>query len=624
MCGFAGIVDLRGERQIDEDALARMSEALAHRGPDGDGVFVAPGVGLAHRRLSVIDIHGGAQPFTASTGSVLVFNGEIYNYRCLAPGFSVRLQTQSDTEVLAEGLAQKGASFLDEARGMFAFGFWNKARKTLMLARDRLGEKPLFYGQTEDGFLVFASELNALVQSRMFDTTLSVQAVADYFMYGYIPDPKTIYNQISKLPPGSTLIAERGQKLRLSQYWRPSFHQIHDYSFEDAAEELRERIDATVKAQMISDVPLGAFLSGGVDSASIVSSLAQSGADPITCTVGFEETEHDERAPARAIADRFNTSHHEHMASVNAEDLIDKIALHFGEPFADSSALPTFLLSKLARQHVTVALSGDGGDEVFAGYRRYPFFLNEERVRTLAPLALRRLVFGAAGAVYPKLDWAPRPFRAKTTLQALAVSRSNAYARAAAAVPPERVSLILSADARAALNGYDPLSVVADAIDKADTDDPLAAAQFADMTTWLPGRMLTKVDRMSMAHGLEVRPPLLDQELVSWTAGLPSRFKLADGERKRVLKAAMRNRLGDEHMSRKKRGFEAPVSAWFRQPNSFLANRVKTSDRWRNSDLIDSDTVDTMLNAHQNRTGEYGQELWSVLMFDAFLRASEI
>lgn len=623
MCGIAGIFDLHGERDIDRDALKRMADALTHRGPDGEGFFYDKGLGFAHRRLAVIDKAGGAQPFIASNGAALNYNGEIYNFETLAQALQqagVAFKTRSDTEVLAEGLTQNGAGFIDKLRGMFAFAYWDAHARTLLLARDRFGEKPLYYAETEDGFLVFASEIGALRASRLLTLDLNPEGVADYFFYGYTPDPKSIFQGIRKLSPGHTLSIRRGAQPVLTRYWRPRFTTDNTISFDDACEALQEKLDDAVRAQMVSDAPLGAFLSGGVDSAGIIASMAQTGAKPVACTIGFEEASHDERAGAREIAKKFGAEHHEHVARIDAEDLIDKVAAAFGEPFADTSALPSYIVSELARRHVTVALSGDGGDELFAGYRRYPFFLAEEKLRSGAPLMLRQMLFGAAGAVYPKLDWAPRFLRAKSTFKALAATRADAYASAVAINAPDRVRNMLSADMKAQIRNYRPQSVIEAAFKDADTDDPLAAAQYADLMTWLPGRMLVKIDRASMAHGLEARPPLLDTDLAQWAGTLPSQFKLKGGERKRVLKAALAPRLGASYVNRPKRGFDMPVAAWLRQSESPLIQRLLQSRSWRESGILNVAAVETMIRAHQSGRRNYGQELWSVIMFDAFLR----
>ncbi len=625
MCGIAGIVDLKSDRDVDRDALKRMADAIAHRGPDGEGYYYDKGVGFAHRRLAIIDKAGGAQPFVTVSGGALNYNGEIYNYDELGRALErqgAMLKTRSDTEVLAQGLAAHSDAFIRDLRGMFAFAFWNPETQSLLLARDRLGEKPLYYAVTDDGFMIFASEIGALRASNLLTLDLNSEAVADYFFYGYTPDPKSIYEGVKKLPPGHMMTVRRNRQFAPERYWRPSFAADKGIGFDDACASLREKLDDAVTTQMVSDAPLGAFLSGGVDSAGIVASMAAAGGDLIACTVGFDEATHDERAGAREIAQKYGADHHEFVANIEADDLIDKVALAYGEPFADSSALPSYIVSELARRHVTVALSGDGGDELFAGYRRYPFFLNEERLRARLPLFLRQSLFGAAGAIYPKLDWAPRFLRAKSTFQALAATRADAYAAAVAINLPDRSHAMASADMIQQLGNYRPQSVIADAMNDADTDDPLAAAQYADLATWLPGRMLTKVDRASMAHGLEVRPPLLDPQLVDWAGTLPGEFKLKNGQRKRILKAALAPRLGADYVNRTKRGFDMPVSAWLRKPDSPLMARLSSSKAWRECGLLNVPAIDKMADTHKAGSRDCGQELWSVIMFDAFLRTN--
>jgi asparagine synthase (glutamine-hydrolysing) len=388
-------------------------------------------------------------------------------------------------------------------------------------------------------------------------------------------------------------------------------------TFERAEDELLERLDDAVKAQMVSDAPLGAFLSGGVDSSAVVASMAQTGAVVRTCSIGFNEQSHDERVYARIVSKQFDTDHVEEVADLDLTALVDEIAGVYGEPFADASALPTYMVSKLARRHVTVALTGDGGDEVFAGYRRYPFFVNEERLREAAPLRLRQATFGAAGAIYPKLDWAPRVVRLKTTLQSLGSDRAAAYAHAIAANLPDRVRKFLSHDFKRSLGDYRSESVVETAIAGANLH-PLAAAQQADLATWLPGRMLVKVDRASMAHGLEARPPLLDYRLVEWAARLDPSFKLSNGEGKRLLKSALQRRLPNEILYRKKQGFGLPLARWLRDEKGPL-QRLSVSTAWRDSGLFDARAVEAMGAAHRSGAADCSQELWTVIMFDAFM-----
>lgn len=624
MCGIAGIIDLRGDRIIDPGAIERMTTALEHRGPDGEGFYDAGGVRLGHRRLAVIDREGGVQPFHAQARPcVIVYNGEIYNHLELARRLEQNgspMRTRSDTEVLVEGLAREGDAFIHELRGAFAFAVWDESEKTILLARDRLGEKPLYYAETDDGFLVFASEIGAVAASGMVGLEIDAEALADYFYYGYVPDPKTIYRGVRKLPPGYRLRARRGGAITLERYWRPVFAPSCALSFEDAAATLRERLDEAVRLQMVADVPLGAFLSGGIDSSGVVAAMAQNGAAPVTCTIGFDDAGHDESAAARAVARKFDSEHHELTARLDAVALIDAVARAFGEPFADASALPAFLAAKLARDHVTVALSGDGGDEIFAGYRRYPFFVGEERLRALAPRALRRAVFGPAGTLYPKLDRAARPLRFKTTFQALAESRPEGYARAVAINLPDRIRRLFSGDFRRGLDGYRPQRVMEDAMKDATCDAPLLVAQCADMSTWLAGRMLVKADRAAMAHALEMRAPLLDHKLVEWSGLLQPAFKFSRGAGKRVLKAALAPRLDRAVLERKKQGFTPPLASWLRSDADNPLARLEESSLWREAGVLDEKAVQSMAKAHRAGRADCAQELWTAIMFDAFLR----
>ena len=621
MCGIAGIFDLEGERQIDRRALIRMAEAIAHRGPDGEGYFEAPGLGLAHRRLAIIDIEGGAQPFIASDQqSALVYNGEIYNYRDLRRRLidnGLRPKTNSDTEVLGEGLLRGGGAFVDEIRGMFAFAWWRPSNQTLTLARDRFGEKPLYYAVTPDRYLIFASEIGAIRAANMLQLAYNNEALHDYFSFGYAPDPKTVYDGVCKLAPGSIMTALRGKTPAVRKYWRPRFDIDPSATIKSASDALLELFDDAVSTQMISDAPLGAFLSGGVDSSSIVASMARSGGAISTSTIGFEDAAFDERDYARATSRRYSTSHHETLVSIDGSALIDKIAAIYGEPFADPSALPTYEVCRAARAHVKVALSGDGGDEVFAGYRRYRFFAAEERVRRLAPLYARKALFGPAGAIYPKLDWAPQPLRLKTTLQSLGETSESAYARAVAISLPDRLNAILSNDYRNEMRSYNANSPIAASISGKQLD-AVSLAQQIDFGTWLPGRMLTKVDRASMANGLEVRTPFLDHRLVEWALGLPPHLKTGRGGGKIILKEAQKTRLDHNILNQSKKGFSPPVAQWLRVKNG-PADRLRQSSAWATCGRFAPGAVEKMIDRHQRGASDYSQELWMLIMFDAFL-----
>lgn len=621
MCGIAGIIDLEGTREVDRAALARMTDGLAHRGPDGHGYHIEPGFGFGHRRLAIIDIDGGAQPFTSSVGkTVLTFNGEIYNFQILAAELrseSRTLRTHSDTEVLSELVDIRGPDALPALNGMFAFASYSPRTKRFLIARDRLGEKPLYYFASRDGYLHFASEMDALLAGGHAPNVIDETAVADYLTYGYVPDPKTIYKSIHRLAAGHYLDFARGEgPPQQRRWWSIPMKPNPALNYGEAVEEVTSLVDRAVSDQMIADVPLAGFLSGGVDSSAIVSAMASlSTAKITTCAMGFDDPAHDERRFAQLVADLYGTDHHEHLVNVDATALIPIVASVYGEPFADSSALPTLMLCALARRHATVALSGDGGDEVFAGYSRYDGILKESRLRRALPWALRKGIASPLGNRYPSGNWLPRQFRLRTALQSVGDDAGLGYARAVAAVLPDQASRMLTKP----LRGYEPSQLVARLIESADTDDPVLQAQFADLATWLPGRMLVKVDRASMANGLEVRPPLLDYRLVEWAGRLPRSFKLKGGIGKRVFKQALEPDLPREILYRPKQGFGSPMDRWLRANNGELLLHLRNSEPWKDSGFFDVEHILSVAENHENNTKNNGQALWSVLMFNAFL-----
>jgi asparagine synthase (glutamine-hydrolysing) len=622
MCGLAGMFDARGERPVDRAVLARMTEALAHRGPDGAGLFEAPGLGLGHRRLSIVDLAGGAQPMTdPDTGVTVVFNGEIYNFPALRERLAAlghRLRTRCDTEVILHGWNRWGEDCLRHFDGMFAFALWDPRDRSLLLARDRLGKKPLYYAALPDGLCLFGSELKALAAHPALPRELDAEAVADFFAYGYVPDPKSIYRAARKLPPGHFLRWRRGGAPELRQWWDLPL----DDTRGDAADVVAQ-LEAATRRRLIADVPLGAFLSGGVDSSAVVSQMAAATAEPVkTFAIGFGDGAWDETAYARAVADRYGTEHTERRVDPDAFDLLDRLAALYDEPFGDSSAIPTFRVCALAREKVTVALSGDGGDEVFAGYRRYLWHLREAAVRRRLPRPLRRGLFGALGRIYPKADWAPRPLRARTTFQELALDDLDAFFLSVSATDERQRRALLGADLRAGLHrdGYHPVETLRGPWRKAAGVDPLRQAQYADIKTWLPGDILVKVDRASMAHGLEVRSPFLDHRLVEWGVNLPAAAKIRKGEKKAILKQAMEPFVPAELLYRPKQGFSVPIGPWFRGPLRQAVREALTGSLLSGSGLVEAGHVELLLNQHQAGARDHSRVLWLLLMFQGFLR----
>jgi asparagine synthase (glutamine-hydrolysing) len=628
MCGITGIVDLRERRPVDEHRLRKMNARIAHRGPDGDGFHLEPGVGFGHRRLSIIDLEGGKQPLYNEDETVVVtFNGEIFNFMEIERELMQlghRFRTRCDTEVIVHAWEEWGERCVDRFNGMFAFAIWDRNQDTLFLARDRLGVKPLFYAELGDGTLIFASELKAITTHPAVSRAIDPRAVEEYFTFGYVPDPKTIYAGVRKLEPGAFIKARRGTgAVRPVRYWDvPLFGNRRPSSPEaDWGVELRARLRRAVELRLMSDVPLGAFLSGGVDSSAVVAMMRDLGSSRIlTCSIGFDEPKYDESGYATMVAQQKQTDHKTEIVAASDYDLLEKLVDIYDEPYADSSAIPTYRVCELARRHVTVALSGDGGDEDFIGYRRYRLFAAEEAVRSRIPAPLRRAIFGPLGRWYPKLDWAPRVFRGKTTFQALARESVDAYLHAISICSSDVRAQLFSTSFRRQLQGYDAAEVFHGHVAGRKFSDPLALAQYLDYKTYLPGDILTKVDRASMAHSLEVRTPFLDYEFVEWAASLPSRVKLAHGEGKFILKDALRPVLPEEILFRKKMGFGVPIDIWFRGSLRKHIGDVVKGERLADSGFFDADVLKRLVSEHQSGMGDHSAVLWSLLMFDGFLR----
>jgi len=626
MCGIVGLFDTRARRDMSRELVSRMNESQHHRGPDECGLHVEPGVGLGHRRLSIIDLSTGQQPLWNEDNSVVVvFNGEIYNYQALIPELT-RLghtfRTRSDTEVIVHAWEAWGEACVERFRGMFAFALWDRNRGTLFLARDRLGVKPLHYALLGDGTLAFGSELKSLMIHPAFRRDIDPRAVEEYFALGYVPDPRTIFHGAHKLPPAHTLLVRRGEPLAAPKmYWDPRFTQDRSISGEDAIAELTSRLEESVRLRLIAEVPLGAFLSGGVDSSAVVAAMAGQSSGPVnTCSIAFADPAYDESRYAQMVAERYRTRHFVDRVESDDFDLVDELSRLYDEPYADSSAIPTYRVCQLARRHVTVALSGDGGDENFGGYRRYRMHVAEERMRRILPLSLRRPMFGTLGHVYPKADWAPRYFRAKSTFEALGRDSVDAYFHGMSIFRDPMRSQLFSPSFKAKLDGYNAVEVFRHHAAQAGTDDPLALVQYLDLKTYLVGDINTKVDRASMAHSLEVREPLMDHPLVEWLASLPSSLKVRDGEGKWLLKKAMEPRLPQEVLYRPKMGFAVPLARWFRGPLRERVGRALTGGMMGDSGMFDMDYVGRLVAEHQSQRRDHSAPIWTLFMFDAFLR----
>ncbi len=629
MCGIVGVWDSRGSRLIERSVLVRMNQTQHHRGPDETGLHLAPGVGLGHKRLSIIDLATGQQPLFNEDGSVVVvYNGEIYNYGELIPELTALghvFRTRSDTEVIVHAWEAWGEDCVNRFRGMFAFALWDARQETLFLARDRLGVKPLFYAQLPDGMVLFGSELKSLMSHGSLGREIDPRSVEDYFALGYVPEPRTIFTSAHKLAPGHTLCLRRGQAAaQPRRYWDVQFTGANQISAVDAQAELVERLRESVRLRMISEVPLGAFLSGGVDSSAVVAMMAGRSAEPVnTCSISFEDPSHDEAVFAQQVADQYKTHHFVDRVETDDFDLIDTLAALYDEPYADSSAIPTYRVCQLARKHVTVALSGDGGDESFGGYRRYRLHLGEERMRAAVPLAVRQPLFGTLGRLYPKADRAPRFLRAKSTFQALARNSVDAYFHSVSIFRDDMRDALFSPAFKVRLGGYKAVEVFRGHAQRANTDDPLSMIQYLDMHTYMIGDINTKVDRASMAHALEVREPLMDHALVEWVASLPSNLKMRDGEGKWLLKKAMEPHLPNNILYRPKMGFAVPLARWFRGP---LRQRVRAAlleGRLAQTGYFNANYLEQLVEEHLAGRRDHSSPLWALLMFEAFLRVGE-
>jgi len=621
MCGIVGIVSSE-DREPDGQLLRRMNDSQDHRGPDGEGFHIERGVGFGHKRLSIIDLAGGAQPMYNEDGSIVtVYNGEIYNFLDLKAELEDnghRFATRSDTEVIVHGWEEWGADCVRRFNGMFALAVWDRNRRTLFLARDRLGIKPLHYATLTDGSLAFASELKALLAHPLFPREIDPLAVEDYLCFGYVPDPRTIFRAAKKLEPGRVLLLRRGEEHPvLSTYWDVSF--APQPSPKHLQEELIARLRKAVERRLIADVPLGAFLSGGVDSSAVVSMMAGLQRDPVnTCSISFGDPEYNEVRYARAVAERYGTNHREESVQPNDFELIDRLVDFYDEPFADSSAIPTFRVCELARRFVTVALSGDGGDENFGGYTRYQWHVHEEMVRRLFPQSLRGPIFGLLGNIYPRLEHGPKVLRVKETLQALAKPSSQGYLDIVSILKPDARQSLYSRSFRAALQGYDAIEVFKRHDASSASENALARAQYLDFKTYLPGDILTKVDRASMANSLEVRVPMLDHEFVEFAASLPSDSKLVGRDGKHVLKQALQPYLSDDILYRRKMGFAVPLKTWFRGPLREKVHARLSAPAFLDRNLFDPAAVQRIVEEHETSEYDHSPAIWALLMFSGF------
>ncbi|MEM6907717.1 MAG: XrtA/PEP-CTERM system amidotransferase [Pseudomonadota bacterium] len=626
MCGIAGIIHVETPKPVDPVRVKRMCEALVHRGPDGDGVWTAQGIGLGHQRLSVIDLAGSPQPMLSADGrAVITFNGEIYNYRALRRELEqagARFETAGDTEVILAAWQRWGEGCLARLDGMFAFVLYDLEQRKVLLARDRFGVKPLYLARLSDGSLAFASELKGLLAHPLLRRRLNPAALDAFLTWGYVPDTHAVLAGVEKLAAGHFMLLEQGKPLSPpKQWWDISFTERAKASKADLSAQLIDLLRDAVQSRMAADVPLGAFLSGGVDSSSVVALMSEASKKAVrTCSIGFEEAGLDESAYAQRVADQFSTAHHSRVVCADDFSELDRLGAMFDEPFADASALSTWRVCQLAREHVTVALSGDGADEAFAGYRRQVFHRHEERLRALIPQGVREGILGSLGQVWPKADWAPRPLRAKATLLALAQPSEAAYAQALSVTTSEARGRLYSEEFAASLGGFEAEQEVVALMRSAPARSGLDRAQYVDLKFWLPGDILTKIDRTSMAVSLEAREPLLDHRLVEFAARLPERLRVQGATGKVLLKKSMERYLPRDILYRPKQGFVTPIAAWLRGPLAAEALALARSPTLSGTGWFKSAVITELSESHIAGRRDNSRILWQLLMLERAIK----
>lgn len=638
MCGIAGIVHWDG-RPIESHILKNMADTLVHRGPDEEGFYFnrcatestptsanisgqqlkevkRPLVGLAHRRLSIIDLSTGQQPLCNEDGTIwIVFNGEIYNFqeiRGILESRGHQFKTGSDTEVIVHAYEEWNTECLSHLNGMFAFAIWNEIEQSLFLGRDRIGKKPLYYHANNNTFF-FGSELKALLAYPGIQADLDLTAVTDYFKYLYVPDPKTIFSNFRKLPPAHYLLA-KGGSITIVQYWDVRFDEAPIASELVLEDQLFSLLEQTVHDRMVAEVPLGAFLSGGVDSSGIVALMTRQSQKPVlTCSIGFDDPVHDESRYAAQVAQYLGTSHHEFIVRDNFLDMVRRLPALFDEPFADASALPTYYVCKMARQQVTVALSGDGGDETFAGYDKYTKDIIERIVGHYLPNTVLRMMnkMCNGNSIYQQ--------KARTlTAQALR-SPARSFYETNTVISGVELENLLSPEIFNKIKDYDPFEYIMRFFNTLNTDDHLTRMLYTDIKTSLPGDILVKVDRTSMANSLEVRAPLLDYRVVEFAASLPSRLKIRRGNKKYLLKKVFGRVLPGEIFRRPKHGFTAPLDRWFRNELILLAEEAFFFTP-EIRELLNVEYIRRLWNEHRSGQTNRGLLLWSILMFALWYR----
>ena len=622
MCGIAG--QLRPDGPVERELVERMCAAIEHRGPDARGIFLDRNVGLGIQRLRVIDLATGDQPIYNEDGTVaVVLNGEIYNFGELRAELrrrGHRLSTEGDTEVIAHLYEELGPRCVERLHGMFAFALWDSVRRRLVLARDRVGKKPLYYA-LRGGGITFASEMLALLEDPDVPRDIDPEAIDAYLALGYVPAPRSAFRSVAKLPPAHTLVLEDGAA-RVSRYWHLDHLTQGEQACDEAeaCERIREALRRATRRRLVSDVPLGAFLSGGVDSSAVVAAMAQETSGPVkTFSIGFDRESFDERRHARRIAELFGTDHHEFVVRADATEVLPQILRHHGEPFSDASAIPSFYLASLTRKHVTVALNGDGGDEAFGGYTRYVANRLAGRLRGL-PGGVRRTI-GAVGARIPASDAVSSPAnRARRLAQAVALDPALGYARYVSVFDPAQRAALYTPELRAQIHSHPGEEAVLGAWAAAAGADPIDVMLAVDTQTYLPGDLIPKIDIATMAHSLEARSPLLDHEVLELAASIPGPLKVHGGQKKWIFRQALRPWLPAEILDRPKAGFSAPVNDWLRHELRDQVRDVLLDSETRERGWFREDEVRRLLERHARGAEADARRIWSLYVFELWHR----
>ncbi len=619
MCGIAGKFNFDPDNPIDREQLTAMTTVVTHRGPDADGFYIGGGIGLGFRRLSIIDLSTGDQPLANEDHTIwVIFNGEIYNFaeiRSELEAFGHRFRTRTDTEVIVHAYEQWGDRAVERFRGMFGFALWDEPRRRLLIVRDRLGIKPIYYSLTKSG-VTFGSEIKSLLEDPDVPRAWSPEALDAYLALQYVPCPRTMYAGIWKLPPGHLLVAEN-DRVSVRRYWDLTFTGDGDPSREaDYLEQLDALVNESVRLRLLADVPLGAFLSGGIDSSAVVAAMVEHCPSRVlTTSVGFDEAGFSELEYARTVATHLGTESFEKIVQPDIVDLLPKLAWHFDEPFADSSAVPTYYVSKAARERVTVALSGDGGDELWAGYARHRVEQWEGTARRwLGPVAGR-----VAGRIAGRV---PLRVKGARSLRHLALSPAEACARkhAYGLFDGQTREASYSRDFAASVQDADPFVGFRTAYEACSSNDPLDRALYVDVKTYLVDDILTKVDKMSMAVSLETRVPLLDHKLLEFAATVPTPLKLKSGQSKYLLRRLLEKRLPASIIDRPKQGFEAPIGNWLSGPLAPMVDSLLLDGRFKERGIFDDRAVARLWREHRNGANDHRHRLWSLVMLELWFR----